>query len=78
MTVCVLQACLAVSKCVAITSWGVADVVRAPHAHVFMGASAEFRDFYPQNSWRASSTPLLYDTNYKPKAAYTAVISALA
>ncbi|KAG6890382.1 hypothetical protein C0992_001773 [Termitomyces sp. T32_za158] len=29
------------------------------------------------NSWRASETPLLYNTNYQPKAAYSAVISAL-
>ncbi|KIY61657.1 glycoside hydrolase family 10 protein, partial [Cylindrobasidium torrendii FP15055 ss-10] len=51
----VTNACLNLSQCVAITSWGVSD----------------------KNSWRASSSPLLFDNNYQAKAAYNSVVSRL-
>jgi len=51
----IIEACLAVSACVGITSWGVSD----------------------KDSWRASDSPLLWDTNYQPKAALTAVLNAM-
>ncbi|KAF9051668.1 glycoside hydrolase family 10 and carbohydrate-binding module family 1 protein [Panaeolus papilionaceus] len=51
----VMRACLATSRCVGITTWGVSDA----------------------NTWRSGANPLLWDSSYRPKAAYTALINAL-
>lgn len=51
----VAKACVAVPRCVSVTTWGVRD----------------------PDSWRASATPLLFDANFNPKAAYNGVASVL-
>ncbi|MGI5237963.1 endo-1,4-beta-xylanase [Dactylosporangium sp. CA-139066] len=49
------QACMAVPRCVGITTWGIRD----------------------SDSWRGSESPLLFNSNSSPKAAYTSVLNAL-
>jgi endo-1,4-beta-xylanase len=49
------QACMNVSRCVGITTWGIRD----------------------SDSWRGSESPLLFNRDSSPKAAYTAVLNAL-
>ncbi|MBO8193876.1 endo-1,4-beta-xylanase [Streptomyces oryzae] len=51
----VTAACVAVSRCTGITTWGVTD----------------------KYSWRSQETPLLFDSAYRKKAAYGAVLDVL-
>jgi endo-1,4-beta-xylanase len=69
----VVKACLSQPKCVSITSWGVSDAVRFASLSIY-----KLSNTCPQNSWRSGDSPLLFDKNYQPKAAYSAVIAALA
>ena len=70
--VAVAQACLDEPLCVSITTWGVADPVRL----VIEGLLA-VADGDAQNSWRSQTQPLLFDGNYSPKPAYTALVDLL-
>ena len=71
----VAKACLAVPSCISITSWGVRDPVSLIlYTYIFLALIA-LRD--TQDSWRASSNPLLFDANFNPKPAYNAIVSLL-
>ncbi|KAH6657527.1 endo-1,4 beta-D-xylanase, partial [Truncatella angustata] len=69
----VTKACLDTPTCVGITVWGVRD----PVSFILKIERIEIQLTILQDSWRASTNPLLFDTNYSPKAAYTAVVNAL-
>ena len=58
----VVKACLAQPKCVGITVWGVRDTVSLVSSEVLFGSINLVQD-----SWRASTNPLLYNASYQPK-----------
>lgn len=70
--VAVVKACLSTPQCVSITTWGGFSWLNYPGD--ISSAPLGVADV---NSWRASTDPLLFDNNYNPKSAYTAVIQAL-
>lgn len=80
----VTKACLAVSKCVGITVWGVSDKVRRALfiCALFGTRGGLLMECRTQNSWVDSTfptydAPLLWDDYFNRKAAYTGVDSAL-
>jgi endo-1,4-beta-xylanase len=69
----VVQACLNQEKCKSITVWGVSDSVSESSTRYSPGQPLTSR----QNSWRPNTSPLLFDGNFNPKAAYNAIIDLL-
>ena len=72
--VAVTKACLQTPKCVGITVWGVRDPVsRVP----LLPPPLSLTSGLVKDSWRASDNPLLFDANFNPKPAYTAIMQTL-
>jgi endo-1,4-beta-xylanase len=75
----VVRGCLDEPKCVGITVWGVRDQVsdhQPGHGIVKSGNEAE-TDVQMQDSWRPQGNPLLFDSNYNPKANYNSIVQLL-
>ena len=70
------KACLAVPKCVGITVWGVRDSVSRLQLD-FLDSLYMSADLFCQDSWRKGANPLLFDSSFKPKPAYNAIVKAL-
>ena len=79
----ITKGCLSEPKCVGITVWGVRDPVSYflgpwPLVTAFgVGNSDDANDDNEQDSWRPQGNPLLFDSNYNPKQAYTSIVQAL-
>lgn len=67
------NSCLNVSNCVGITSWGVTDNTVSVIPTILITS----RVLTVLQSWRASTSPLLFDSNGNAKSAYTALLNSL-
>ena len=63
-TIAYAKACIENPSCIGFTVWGLSD-------------AATWFDFVPPFRWMPPNDPLLFDTELRPKPAYTGIIAAL-